>query len=116
MLFLIGGSFNFIGKLFISTGTGIVGYLLITKVEQFNSKLNSPILPTTVNKYFFYIFLINKVMLLLGWLIGSLVMNIYGMSGDAMLHCFVLDEEKNDKVAKCSPKKLQDFMQNERGE
>lgn len=55
-------------------------------------------------------------MLLLGWLIGSLVMNIYGMSGDAMLHCFVLDEEKNDKVAKCSPKKLQDFMQNERGE
>jgi hypothetical protein len=49
MLFLIGGSFTFIGKLFISSGTGIIGYLLITKIEEFNKKLNSPILPTTVN-------------------------------------------------------------------
>jgi hypothetical protein len=48
MLFLIGGSFNFIGKLFISSGSGIVGYLIITRVEQFNTKLNSPILPTAV--------------------------------------------------------------------
>ena len=48
MLFLIGGSFNFIGKLFIASGTGITGYLLITRVAQFSEKLNSPILPTAV--------------------------------------------------------------------
>jgi len=49
MLFLIGGSFNFIGKLFISSSSGIVGYLLITRIEKFSTKLNSPILPTAVN-------------------------------------------------------------------
>ena len=49
-----------IGKVFISSGTGIIGYLLITRVEQFSSKLNSPILPTTVLKkilLFFFDFL-----------------------------------------------------------
>ena len=61
MLFLIGGSFNFIGKLFISSGTGIVGYLLITKVEQFNSKLNSPILPTTVILLFLNFFYLIRL-------------------------------------------------------
>jgi hypothetical protein len=48
MLFLIGGVFNIIGILFIGSGTGLSGYLLITRIEQFSQKLNSPILPTFV--------------------------------------------------------------------
>jgi hypothetical protein len=51
MLFLIGGIFSFFGKLFISSCTGLIGYLLITRLEQFNDKLNSPVLPTFVYIY-----------------------------------------------------------------
>lgn len=54
-------------------------------------------------------------MVLIGWIIGSLIMNIYGMSGDAMLHSFILDEEKNNGVAKSHcPDKLRTFMSEER--
>jgi len=53
MLFMIGGVFNFIGILFISSCTGLIGYLLITRVSEFSSKLNSPVLPTFV-KYILY--------------------------------------------------------------
>jgi len=56
-------------------------------------------------------------MTLVGWLIGSLIMNIYGMSSDAMLHSFLLDEDKNGGTAKCKcPEKLKTFMSEERNE
>jgi hypothetical protein len=54
MLMIIGGAFNMIGQLFISVGTGIAGYLIITRVPEYSTKLNSPILPTFVKKKFFY--------------------------------------------------------------
>ena len=54
-------------------------------------------------------------MLLIGWVIGVIVMNIYGMSGDTLLHCFLLDEDKNQGVAKSNcPEKLKKFMSEER--
>ena len=54
-------------------------------------------------------------MLSVGWVIGTLVMNIYGMSGDTLLHCFLLDEDKNQGVAKSHcPEKLRAFMSEER--
>jgi hypothetical protein len=65
MLFLIGGFFNLLGILFISSGTGLIGYLLITRVEQFSSKLNSPVLPTLVSllkNIYIYIFTIWFIM------------------------------------------------------
>jgi membrane protein DedA with SNARE-associated domain len=52
MLFMIGGIFNIIGYLFISSATGLVGYLLITYIDYFNTKLNSPVIPTMVFIYF----------------------------------------------------------------
>lgn len=48
MLFLIGSFFNFIGMLFISSGTGLVGYLLITRITYYSQRLYSPVLPTMV--------------------------------------------------------------------
>jgi len=45
---MIGGVFNLIGILFISSCTGLIGYLLITRIAQFETKLNSPVLPTFV--------------------------------------------------------------------
>ena len=38
----------FLGKLFVASATGIIGYVLITNIQSINSQLNSPILPTTV--------------------------------------------------------------------
>jgi hypothetical protein len=49
MLYLIGGLFNWLGILFVSSSTGLIGYLLITRISQFNEKLNSPVIPTVVN-------------------------------------------------------------------
>ena len=40
MLMIIGGVFNMIGQLFIATGTGIAGYLIITRVPEYSTKLN----------------------------------------------------------------------------
>ena len=101
MLFLIGGFFNLIGILFISSSTGLIGYLLVTRIDQFSEKLNSPILPTFV-------------MTMVGFFVSTLTMNIYGMSGDAMMHCFLLDEELNQKMPKHTPEELQSFIKNER--
>jgi hypothetical protein len=51
---------------------------------------------------------------LIGFLIGAISMGIYGTSGDAMMHCFLLDEELNDKMPKHTPTELQDFVKAER--
>jgi hypothetical protein len=53
-------------------------------------------------------------MFLVGWLIGSVTMSLYGMSGDALMHCFLVDEELNMKVPKHSPAELQAFIKDER--
>lgn len=48
MLYLIGGLFNLLGILFVSSSTGLIGYLLITRIEHFDSKLHSPVIPVVV--------------------------------------------------------------------
>jgi hypothetical protein len=100
LLFLIGGVFNIIGKLFIAGITALAGYVIITQVEDYNKKLNSPILPTLI-------------FLLIGWLIGSIFISIYGMSSDALMHCFLVDTEIN-RDAKHSPKALRSFVEDEK--
>ncbi len=55
MLFLIGGFFNIIGIAFIAVCSGLIGYLIITRVDEYSSKLNSPVLPTFVNKNYIMI-------------------------------------------------------------
>jgi hypothetical protein len=49
----------FLGKLFVAAATGIIGYLLITRVDSINSQLNSPILPTVVK--FIHLILGNDI-------------------------------------------------------
>jgi hypothetical protein len=41
-------------------------------------------------------------------------MGLYGTSGDALMHCFLLDEEINDKMPKHTPTELQSFIKEER--
>jgi len=51
---------------------------------------------------------------MIGFIIGSISMGIYGTSGDAMMHCYLLDEDLNDKLPKHTPTELQAFVKAER--
>ena len=99
-LILLGSFFTFFGTLFIAGASGFIGYIVITKVSYFSDNLNSPVLPTFV-------------MGMVGFIIGMVSMNVYGMSSDALMHCFLLDEELNKGQAKAYPE-LAKFMSNER--
>ena len=100
MLYMIGGVFNLIGKLFIGALTGLIGYLIITNVDTYNDKLNSPILPSIV-------------FIVIGFIIGSIFINIYGNSSDALMHCFLVDCEIN-RDPQHSPEELRKFVEDEK--
>jgi len=54
-------------------------------------------------------------MIFIGFIVGAISMGVYGTSGDAMMHCFLLDEEVNDVPRQQHPA-LQSFLNEERGE
>lgn len=97
---VVGGFFNMLGLIFISSASGFIGYMLITEVPYFAEGLNSPILPTFV-------------MVMIGFIIGLICISIFGTSADALIHCFLFDEEINKGQPKCYPE-LQQFMADER--
>ena len=99
-LAFIGSLFTAIGTIFISISSAIIGYFLITEVSYFSEKLNSCVLPVVV-------------FLIIGLVLGLVTMSIFGISGDALMHSFLLDEELNKGQAKAFPD-LQKFMSDER--
>ena len=99
-LALIGSLFTTIGTIFISVASGVIGYFVITKVSYFADELNSCVLPVVV-------------FLIIGLILGLVTMSIFGISGDALMHSFLLDEELNKGQAKAFPE-LQKFMSDER--
>ena len=100
MLALIGGIFSLIGTLFITVGSCIIGYFLITKVHYFSDDLNSCVLPVVAFG-------------IVGFIMGRVTMCIFSVSGDALIHSFLLDEELNKGQPKAFPE-LQKFMSDER--
>ena len=82
MLALIGGMFSLIGTLFITVGSCIIGYFLITRVHYFSDELNSCVLPVVAFG-------------IVGFVMGRVTMSIFSVSGDALIHSFLLDEELN---------------------
>ena len=99
-LALIGSLFTTIGTIFIAVSSAIIGYFLITQVPYFSDELNSCVLPVVV-------------FLIIGFILGLVTMSIFGISGDALMHSFLLDEELNKGQAKSFPE-LQKFMSDER--
>ena len=99
-LSFIGSMFAFISSLFIGVLSCVIGYFIVTEVNAFSESLNSCILPVVI---FFII----------GCFLGSITMSIYGISGDALIYCFLLEEELNFGQAKSFPA-LQKFMRDER--
>lgn len=53
-------------------------------------------------------------MVMIGFIIGGISMSVFGMSGDALMHSFLLDEELNDRNPQNSPDELQSFINEER--
>ena len=100
VLALIGGMFSLIGTLFITVGSCIIGYFLITQVDYFSKDLNSCVLPEVAFG-------------LIGFIMGRVSMSIFSVSSDALIHSFLLDEELNKGQPKAFPD-LQKFMSDER--
>ena len=100
MLALVGGIFSIVGILFITVGSCIIGYFLITQVSYFSDELNSCVLPVCAFG-------------IVGFVMARVTMNIFTVSGDALIHSFLLDEELNKGQPKVFPE-LQKFMSDER--
>ena len=100
VLALVSGIFSLVGTLFITVASCIIGYFLITNVDTFSDELNSCVLPVVAFG-------------LIGFVMGRVTMTIFSVSGDALIHSFLLDEELNKGQPKVFPE-LQKFMQDER--
>ena len=96
----IGDMFSFISSLFVGVVSSLIGYSIIIGVKSIDESLNSYILPVVL---FFVI----------GFFLGHVCMSIFGISGDALIFCFLLEEELNYGQAKGFPA-LQQFMRDER--
>ena len=100
VLALVSGIFSLVGTIFITVASCIIGYFLITNVDTFSDELNSCVLPVVAFG-------------LIGFVMGRVTMTIFSVSGDALIHSFLLDEELNKGQPKAFPE-LQKFMQDER--
>jgi choline transporter-like protein 2/4/5 len=96
----IGSIFVMFGKVFIAAITALAGFIAITKWDHFNKELYSPFIPVAIIFVFAYA-------------IGAVFMSIYGLAADAILACFVVDEElakrRNAPPRHC-PDSLKNFL------
>ena len=100
ILTLLGKLFSSIGTLFIAVASGIIGYLVIQNYGFLSEEIDSYFLPLCC-------------IVIVAIIIGSVSMNVFGMSSDTLLYCFLIDEEINKGQPKAMPE-LQKFMSEER--
>jgi hypothetical protein len=86
---------NYLGFAIITLSTVFVGFMLI---EVSGMQLNSP-------------YGACAIYLIIGWVCGKLVMNVFGLGVDTVLQCFVADEEINGTVGEHTPPELTSFLQ-----
>ena len=96
----IGKIFNAFGIIFVAGCSGLIGFLCLEYIPYFKKQITSAVLPVFAT-------------IVVGFVIGSACMNVFGVSSDALMHCFLVDEEINKGQAKCFPE-LQKFMEDER--
>jgi len=96
----IAGVFVMFGKVFIAALSALAGFLVITNWTEYSEGLYSPFIPTICMFIFAYV-------------IGAVFMTIYGLAADAILVCFIVDEqlqkEKNAPPLHC-PESLKEFL------
>ncbi|CAD8110212.1 unnamed protein product [Paramecium sonneborni] len=98
----IGGAFIFVGKFCISIVTLMIFYYVITTMDYFKEKIFSPVFPCIV-------------VFIIAYALAVLFMSIYGMACDAVLLCFIFDEDLNKQnggmsASRC-PETLKEFLE-----
>lgn len=76
----LGTVFTFIGKIFVASVSGVIGYFALDLDAALSDKLSSKIFPTV----FFIV---------IGFVIATVFFSIYGVAADTVLLCFFWDKE-----------------------
>eukprot|EP01017_Pseudomicrothorax_dubius_P035104 TRINITY_DN4878_c0_g3_i8.p1 TRINITY_DN4878_c0_g3~~TRINITY_DN4878_c0_g3_i8.p1 ORF type:complete len:288 (-),score=13.10 TRINITY_DN4878_c0_g3_i8:3-866(-) len=92
----VGSVFFFFGQMFITVATTILCYLIVTQTKYYRESLFSPVLPTI---FFFFI----------AYMVSELVIEVYDMTANTLLHCFCIDEKVNNGYPRFPPKALKDY-------
>ena len=79
----LGEVFVFIGKIFVSSACGAIGYMCITYDTELEAKLYSKMIPVIV-------------FCVIGYVIASIFFSVYGVAADAILLCFFWSKENGD--------------------
>jgi len=95
----IGEVFVWFGTLFITVGSTLIGWLILTHTSL-HTKIYSPMAPTVL-------------FVIISYVIGSNFMSVYGMSADTIIHCYCMDDELHESQggAQHAPELLRDFIQ-----
>lgn len=93
----MGGIVHFLGLLFITSATGLIGWGILA--GWYDGQIKSPILPVFA-------------MVIIGYSIGKIVISVFSISVDSILQCFCSDEElhHSEGGAKFTPQLLQTFL------
>ena len=76
----LGGVFMFLGKVVITMGNTLIGYVIITQWPKISDKINSPLAPL-------------MIVLILSYVVASLFMSLYSTASISILQCFLTDVE-----------------------
>jgi solute carrier family 44 protein 1 (choline transporter-like protein)/choline transporter-like protein 2/4/5 len=90
----IGSLFASIGNIFITALATFFGYYIV--MHDYSGQVYSWIVPCVV-------------FLFVSYIIAHVFMNVYGVSADAIVHCYCMDEEIHDTV-KHAPPLLREFV------
>lgn len=75
----LGGMFISIGIFFVTLATLLINYGILTGSEPYKSQISSPIFPMII-------------ILVIGYAIATVFMNVYGIGIDSIFVCFLHDE------------------------
>jgi hypothetical protein len=103
VLGLMGILTNFLGKVVIMAGTGVLGYFILSALNP--NDLTSIVAPCLI-------------FVMVGYCVGTMVMSVFAMSVDTVLQCFVADEElaKGSDRSHVTPKGLAPFLPEKRND
>ena len=91
----IGGMANIIGMVFITCVTACIGYFIIIGLHE--EELASFVGPLLI-------------VVMMGYVLGKLFMNVFGLAVDTTLQCFCADEELNQGASDFTPEELKGFL------
>ena len=99
----LGDIFTVIGKIFITFLTTYVGFIIITNVDTYKDKIQSPIPPTCV-------------FALISYTVAGLFMSVFEMTCDTIIQSFLIDEHIHNGGAVFAPEPLKDFMKDHKNQ